>query len=736
MEFTPLDEHQLLVFLVQLLLLVGSARLLGAAMKSIGQPPVVGELLAGVLLGPSVLARLVPGAYQWVFPADAVLDGLLFGLAWLGVIMLLVVIGFETDLAIINRFRRAAAFVVGGSLLLPFAAGTLLGFGLPEAFVGEQAGQRAVFALFVATGLSVSALPVVAKILSDLGLMRRNFGQITLAAGMAMDSIGWLLLAALSGIALQGGLHIPQLVTSMSGLVVFVVVAATVGRWALDQAYRRALDRGGGAVAALTITLLAALLGGAVTQALRLEAILGAFVVGILAGTTRHQLPEVREQLESVTAAFFAPIFFAISGLRVDLGALSSGSAVRWTLLVLGVAFLAKLLGTYFGARLGGLERREGWALGTGLAALGAMGIVVAIVGLNIGVLNDASYTVLVLTALVTSVAAPSGLRLVVRNWSVSPEERQRLEREALRSSSMLLGTRRALLPTRGGRNSVYAARLLAAALHEVEVTVLLVDVPDGRRSSNPISTEVGDPFQVVAALGELPHDIMRRTRRDPVSTIASESRLGYDLVVLGASEAEREGALFSSVVDRLLATMDVPSLVVRSPALDEILHHLPHRLLVPATATIGSRAAEEFAYSLVRATGGEVLALHVVNQPQGEGLLMEGARLEEAIRSADEVLASAVELGQRLGVVVDPLVKVAPHAEEEIVALAASGDFDLLVLGTAARPLTNRPFFGHRIQYILDHAPIPVAVLSIPTPSFIPEVGAGVGQRRPHQGG
>jgi Kef-type K+ transport system membrane component KefB len=205
----PLGEHEVLVFLVQLALLVGVARFFGWVMKSIGQPAVVGEILAGVALGPTLFGRLAPEAFDWVF-GESTVTSVIFGISWLGVIMLLVVIGFETDLGIIARFRKAALSVSAGAFLVPLAAATALAFAVPDTLVGSgSAGgggvDRPVFAGFMALALSVSALPVVAKILQDLGYLRRNFGQVTLAAGMTMDAVGWLILATLSGILTAWG---------------------------------------------------------------------------------------------------------------------------------------------------------------------------------------------------------------------------------------------------------------------------------------------------------------------------------------------------------------------------------------------------------------------------------------------------------------------------------------------------------------------------------------------------
>lgn len=709
----PLDEHEVLVLLVQLVLLVGTARLLGGLMKLAGQPAVVGELAAGVLLGPSVFARVAPGAYDWVF-GEAVVGSVVFGLAWVGVIMLLIVIGYETDLGIINRFRAAALAVSIGAFVIPMVVMVSVAFTVPDSFVGEGVDRR-VFAGFFALALSVSALPVMAKILQDLGLLRRNFGQITLAAGMTMDAVGWLLLAALSGIA-QDGFDPVSLAVSFGGLLGFLLLLVTVGRWVLDGLMRVVLDLGSSTAAALTIILVSALAGGMITQALRLEAILGAFAVGILLATLRHRVPQVETTLETVTASFFAPIFFAFSGLRVDVGLLGSIENVGWAAGLVVLAVAAKVGGTMLSARLAAIRGREAFALGSGLSSLGAMGIVVAIVALNLGVVSETGYTVAVLAAIVTSLLSPQLLKLAVRNAEVPPEERARLDREELVAGSEILSSRRILLPTRGGWNSRYAARVIASTFDDPDVTVLSVSVP-ARRWPWSRGVTGADPSEVVEELAGVRHRVVRRRARDPAAAIAREARLGYDLILLGASDDEREspGGLFSTVVDRVLSRVDIPTVVVRFPRGGDGDIPLPSRVLVPVAASRSTRAAEELAYSLVRRSRGTAVALHVVNQPEGQGLMREDPAITLGLRAGQELVGTAAAFGERLGVVVETRVAVAANPAAAIVEEANRDGFDLVVIGASNRPLSDRPFFGHRVSYIIERSRVPLAIVTLP---------------------
>ncbi len=713
----PLTEHQVLVFLVQVLLLVGVARLFGTVMKRLGQPPVVGELLAGVALGPSLFGIVFPSAHAWVFVASPVVNSSTFALAWLGVVFLLVVMGFETDLAIISRFRRVALAVAAGSLILPMIVTGAFGLGLADQLSGVADPLPWVFASFFALALSVSALPVVGKILADLGVLRRNFGQITLAAAMAKDAVGWLILAVLSGVAL-GGVRLDSIMVSFGGLAIFVLFVFTLGRRLIDALFKFVLARGSEVAAGVSIAVVAALAGGVVTQALHVEAILGAYLVGLVLARTRHQLPQVRERLEMMTAAFFAPVFFAVSGLRVDITALAQLETAAWTVGAIVLAVGSKVLGAVISGRLAGVGTREAVALGAGLSPLGVMGVVVAIVGLNVGVLDEAAYTILVLAAVVTSLLAPMMLKWAVGRWEPPAEEAGRLEWESLRDDSEILGANRILLPTRGGRNSIYAARLVAAAFPQAEVTVFTVELPERRGAFRWLRRGVGDssePDLIVEALGATPSRTLHKVASDPVSAILAESRLGYDLLVVGASRGEERLSVMSTVVERVLREVGIQTLIVQFPS-KQAPEHLPERVLVPVTASRSSRAAEEFGYSLARVSAGKAVALHVVNRPDGEGVYLPDHRMEESIRTADALLMGSQEFGARLGVELETETRIAPNAEREILKFADRNGMDLVVLGTSNRPVTNRPFFGHRISYMAENSSLPVVIVAIPS--------------------
>ena len=224
----PLGHHELLLVLLQLSLLLFVARGLGEFMRRIDLPPVVGELLAGVLLGPSLFGWILPSVQAHLFPRSETQSVLLSVVSWLGVLFLLIVTGLETDLNLIVRKGKTALLISLGGIVVPFITGFGLGWLLPESFLANPSG-RLVFSLFIATAMSISAVPVIAKVLMDLKLIRRDIGQVTLAAGMTDDTIGWILLSVVSGLASSGTFNFGTVLSSVGGPCYFWALPSQSG---------------------------------------------------------------------------------------------------------------------------------------------------------------------------------------------------------------------------------------------------------------------------------------------------------------------------------------------------------------------------------------------------------------------------------------------------------------------------------------------------------------------------
>ncbi len=407
----PLGDHELLVFWVQLVVLLFTARVGGYVLRRMGQPRVIGELLAGLLLGPSIAGNVWPGGWHWLFPDSDRQAGLLLGLAWFGIVLLLMTTGAETDPAEIRRQGRAATWTAIGSLVVPLAFGTGLGLLLPDAFLGIEAG-RTSFALFMGVAMAISSLPVAARIMSDLGILHMPVGQLVLAVAMSNDVIGWILLGVLAGSVGGDGVSFTDLAVSVVGMVVITVVVLGLGRRFLDATMRWVHARDGATPAAASVAVLFTTAVGAATHAAGIEVVIGAFLAGIAIGSSTLAREPAMQHLDDITNAVFAPLFFAIAGVRVDLGALNRRDVLIGAALVTLVATVAKLIGAFAGGRIGGMNRRDSLAAAAALNARGALEVVVATVGLSIGVLSEASYSAVVVMAILTSAMAGPILRL------------------------------------------------------------------------------------------------------------------------------------------------------------------------------------------------------------------------------------------------------------------------------------------------------------------------------------
>ena len=417
----PLPGPVLLVFLVQVAVLLGLAVVLGRLAVRLGMPQVIGELCAGLLLGPSLLGHVAPSVSGWLFPARQF--GMLDGIGQVGMLLLVGVTGMYLDVGLLRRQGLRAGVVSALSLVVPLGLGIACGFVLPAAVL-PASGNRTVFALFLGVALGVSALPVIAKILTELGFLHRDVGQLTIIAAGVDDVVGWLLLSIVAAMATTG-VHAGTVVTSVAVLVGIVLVAAFVLRPAVKFVLVRLApteDRGP------TLAVLAVLVLGcaAATQALKMEALLGAFLCGIVVSSTGAVHPRHLATLQTIVLSVLAPIFFATAGLRMDLTVLGRPVVAVCAVVVILAAVVGKFAGAYLGAMLVRLDRWRALALGAGLNARGVVQIVVASVGLRAGVLNTASYTVVVLVAITTSAMAPPLLRLALGRIDTTPAEEER----------------------------------------------------------------------------------------------------------------------------------------------------------------------------------------------------------------------------------------------------------------------------------------------------------------------
>jgi Kef-type K+ transport system membrane component KefB len=735
MHLLSLDNHQLLVLWVELAVLLVTATSLGALARRLGQPAVIGELLAGLLLGPSVFGHVWRAGFRWFLPAGGDSQGLAV-VASISLLVLLVVIGAESDLALIRRLGRAAAWVSTGSLVLPLAAGFGLALLLPAALLGPR-DHRTVFALLVAGAIGVSSLPVIARTMSDLGIIRRDVGQLAVAAGTVNDAAGFLLVAVATSVAGAAGGSSGQVVVALVGLVIVTVLVLSVGQKSFDALLRRARRHGPNVAGSLGVCLGGALVAAVAMQAIGVEGALGAFVAGMALGRSRFQQGRSLTVLEAMVTTLFSPLYFATAGLRVDVGALGRPAVLAAFGAVVAVAVVFKFVGAAGGAAAARMHWRDATALGIGLNGRGALQVIIGTAGLSIGVLNTASYTVLVVMSIVTSMATPPVLRRLVQGWVGTPQEQERLDQEAALERNVVVRGQRLLLPSGGSPNSFLAAEVLAAAWPGTSaVTVLSIGRDRGGRRP-----DVGPALSTLAPR-RLEHRHVAADR--VIEEIVAEAQLGYGAMAVGAAEEPSSDHLLSSVLDELLIRSPIPLLVVRRAKGAGRDHGgAADRILVPVTGTAASRAGQEVACHLHQAWGSAVVLTHVVTrgdvEPPVGAATASGSehqpstpisgrrRLPAAEGAADVVLRGACAMATEMGVDAEAAVRHAPSPGDEILRAVEETGADAVALGTTVRQVEGRPFLGHTVEHVLTHCRATVMVVALPESSA--RIGAMVAE-------
>lgn len=401
-----LAPHEVMTMFLALAALLGSAKLAGELMQKLGQPSVLGEIIAGILLGPTVLGRYRPHTYAALFPGTGVMPVVLDAVTTIGVVFFLLTAGLEIDLRSIFRQGKSALLVSFSGVVIPFSLGLGAAWIFPRFLGAETGADRRIFALFVGTALSISALPVIAKILMDLNLLRTEMGTVIISSAMFDDLVGWILFSLVLGMMNAGSHSFRSIKHTIVLVLVFVGVTLTLGRWLIDKLLPRIQAHttwpGGVLGFIFTLTLAAA----AFTEYAGIHAVFGAFIIGIAVGESSHLRKRTSEHIHEIVTNVFAPFFFATIGLRIDFAA-NFNLAVTAT--VIGVACVGKLLGAGWGARLGGMDRRTSWAVGLAMNARGAMEMILGILALQSGLIRERMFVALVVMALFTSlVSAPT----------------------------------------------------------------------------------------------------------------------------------------------------------------------------------------------------------------------------------------------------------------------------------------------------------------------------------------
>ncbi len=393
-----------LIFFADLVILLVAALACGAAANKIGLPKMVGEIAAGVLLGPTVFGRLFPETADVLFPSAGAGSEIISGLCLLAVVLLVGVAGMHVDVDKLKQRLAGIAAISALGLAIPLAGGIAIGYMVPEP-LRPAAVDRTVFALFLGTAVAVSAIPVIARILMDLGLASHEIAQVILAAAIIDDVAGWLLLSVVTGMAADAGAGGLAALKMAAVAIAAVAALAVLVRPALRKRLARQCSRWS-APTSTTVTVATIIVCATAGQLLGFEPVIGAFFAGILVTAATPSGSRVHKPLHAMAVAFFGPIFFATIGLQLDLGRLLSGPVLALTATICVVAVLSKFLGAGLGARISGFSWPESIAIGAGLNTRGVIQIVIAMVGVRCGVFSPEVFTALVVTTIATTAIA------------------------------------------------------------------------------------------------------------------------------------------------------------------------------------------------------------------------------------------------------------------------------------------------------------------------------------------
>lgn len=405
-------DSEIVVFFLSLGLLLGVARLLGQIAQRVSQPAVLGELLAGICLGPTILGNLAPDWQAYLFPATGSNAVALHAVTTLSIVLFLMVAGLEVDLSTIWR-QGAVAIKVGTlGMLIPFGLAAGAAWLVPKSLGQQVNSDPWVFALFLGIAFSISALPVIARTLLDLDLYRTDLGMVVISAAILNDLIGWTAFAVVQGMIAthhQEAPSVPFMIVSTLGLA---VCSLTVGRVLIHRVlpFIQAYSDGTGGVLGFAIVL--GFLGAALSESLGIHAIFGAFLAGIAIGDSSHLRERTRVMMDQFISAIFAPLFFASIGLRIDFWSHFDGPLI---LTILLLACLGKLVGGTLGAYWGGLPHRQALAVGFALNARGAMEIILGLLALEAGLIRQRLFVALVVMAVVTSMMSGPAMAAILK---------------------------------------------------------------------------------------------------------------------------------------------------------------------------------------------------------------------------------------------------------------------------------------------------------------------------------
>ena len=690
-----LELSSLTILLGQIGAIIVVSRLLGIVMRWLGQPQVMAEVIAGIVLGPSLFGWLWPDAMATLFPASSF--ELLKMLSQVGLVLFMFLVGLEFDPKLLRGRTHSSILISHTSIILPMALGAAAGLWLYDAYASPKVGF-APFVLFLGVSMSVTAFPVLARILSERNLLTSQVGAITIACAAVDDVTAWCILAFVVGVARADGLTGSLWTTGLA--LAFIIGMVFVVRPFLGRVAARVVTREGLTSNVVSIILLVLIVSSAITEVIGIHALFGAFLFGAILPKDGSLAETLVEKLETVSVVLLLPLFFAFSGLRTEIGLVSGTRDWLVTGGLIVVATVGKFGGSAVAARLTGLRWREASAIGILMNTRGLMELVVLNIGLDLGVISPTVFTMLVIMALVTTFATTPILRWVYPDAElrdrplVSPEFAAPLPAPF----TVLLCVADA---TSSGLTTV-AASLAGKRDETARVFALHLATPTDRPSveRRKRGTEPIPLVTTMARARELMLDVrtLEFVSSDPgVDICRTAEAKQASLILLGGHKPLLLEGRLGGTVRKVLARTRNPVAVL----VDRDLKKL-ERVLVACAGGPEDLAMLRVAHQLGRASGVQLTLLHVVDPA-------DPARARDSRMNIDKVFPDRDSADSRIQ------VRVLEHdSPADAVLEEAAAGYDLVVIGMDARWGLASGMLGGR-QRVLAEAPASVLVVHPP---------------------
>jgi Kef-type K+ transport system membrane component KefB len=612
--------HSEAAFLAPMVIILLASRLLGEAAQRLGQPAVIGQLIAGILLGPSFFGLVWPAAQHAVFDADPSQRAMLQAFAEFGILLLLALTGMEVNIGLLRRIGSPALSVSLAGIAAPFLCGVALGFAAPASLIPNP-DQRLAAALFLGVALSISSIKIVAAVVRELNFARREIGQLIVASSIIEDSIAWIIIAVIVGIVGSGRVDLGRLAQTLGGVTLFLAASLTIGRRLVADAIRIVNDAFTGEYVVLTLILVIIGAMALVTHALGLQTVLGAFVAGVLIGESPILTEQIAGQLRGMTASLFAPIFFALAGINSDLTVLKYPTVLGLTAALVIVASLGKFAGAFIGGAIGRLSRAESLAVAIGMNARGSTEVIVASIGLSAGALSSNLYSMIVTMAVLTTCAMPPTLRYALARTPPRPGEQERLDREAFEANGFVANMERFLIAASDHPNGRLASRLagLLAGSRGQPATVLHVESQEsehgpqedqGRKMALDVRRGIDRAREARPDEAAEMRDAAVKARPERATVedvLADEAPKGYDFLMIGLDPAQMPEGGFNPEIAKFARSFDGPLAVAIAHGVDKSDPvSAPLKILAPVTGAVNTRHSAEVAIELARAARAE----------------------------------------------------------------------------------------------------------------------------------